>query len=94
MLGVLHTPAMTARLALLSFAAWLFEGLVFVAVALGLWHRGRPRGPLFALATGTLATLIPSSPGYVGTFDYFAALGLVAYGAPRPSRRRSPSSCT
>ena len=82
-LGVLHTPSMTARLALLSFAAWLFEGLVFVAVALGLSIEGGPRGPLFALATGTLATLIPSSPGYVGTFDYFAALGLVAYGAPR-----------
>jgi uncharacterized protein (TIRG00374 family) len=82
-LGVLHTPAMTARLALLSFAAWLCEGLVFVAVALGLSIEGGPRGPLFALATGTLATLIPSSPGYVGTFDYFAALGLVAYGASR-----------
>ncbi|KPK48900.1 MAG: hypothetical protein AMS22_14540, partial [Thiotrichales bacterium SG8_50] len=29
----------------------------------------------------TLATLIPSSPGYVGTFDYFAAQGIAAYGA-------------
>jgi hypothetical protein len=83
-LGVLHTPAMTARLAVLSFGAWLCEGLVFVAVGLGLGIAGVPRGPLFALATGTLATLIPSSPGYVGTFDYFAALGLVAYGAERP----------
>jgi uncharacterized membrane protein YbhN (UPF0104 family) len=82
-LGVLHTPAMTARLALLSVAAWLCEGLVFVAVAMGLGIEG-VRGPLFALATGTLATLIPSSPGYVGTFDYFAALGLVAYGADKP----------
>lgn len=82
-LGVLHTPAMTARLALLSIGAWLFEGLVFVSVAMGLAIDGGPRGPLFALATGTLATLIPSSPGYVGTFDYFAALGLIAYGAPR-----------
>jgi uncharacterized membrane protein YbhN (UPF0104 family) len=82
-LSVLHTPAMTAKLALLSCAAWFCEGLVFVAVASGLGIEGGPRGPLFALATGTLATLIPSSPGYVGTFDYFAALGLIAYGAPR-----------
>jgi uncharacterized membrane protein YbhN (UPF0104 family) len=82
-LGVLHTPAMTAKLALLSLAAWFCEGLVFVAVGQGLGIEG-VRGPLFALATGTLATLIPSSPGYVGTFDYFAALGLVAYGAAKP----------
>jgi glycosyltransferase 2 family protein len=34
-----------------------------------------------SLGAGTLATLLPSSPGYVGTFDYFAALGLTAYGA-------------
>ena len=39
--------------------------------------------PWFACATGTLATLIPSSPGYVGTFDYFAILGMMAYGAGR-----------
>jgi hypothetical protein len=26
--------------------------------------------------------LLPSSPGYVGTFDYFASLALTAYGAP------------
>jgi uncharacterized membrane protein YbhN (UPF0104 family) len=33
------------------------------------------------LGAATLATLLPSSPGYVGTFDYFATLGLTAYGA-------------
>lgn len=81
-LAALHTPALTARLALLSFGAWLCEGAVFVAVARGLALDVPARGPLFALATGTLATLIPSSPGYVGTFDFFASLGLVAYGAP------------
>ena len=35
------------------------------------------------MATGTLATLLPSTPGYVGTFDYFAMLGLTAFGAAR-----------
>ncbi len=38
---------------------------------------------MFALSTGALATLLPSSPGYVGTFDYFAILGITAYGASR-----------
>ena len=38
-------------------------------------------GPWFSLAAGTLATAIPSAPGHVGTFDWFAAQGLEAYGA-------------
>ena len=33
-----------------------------------------------SLAAGTLATTIPSAPGHVGTFDWFAAQGLKAYG--------------
>ena len=40
--------------------------------------RGRTDG------AGTLATTIPSAPGHVGTFDWFAAQGLEAYGAPPP----------
>jgi hypothetical protein len=35
------------------------------------------------MSTGTLATLLPSSPGYVGTFDYFAMQGIIAYGAAK-----------
>jgi uncharacterized membrane protein YbhN (UPF0104 family) len=37
--------------------------------------------PWLSLGAATLATLLPSSPGYVGTFDYFATLGFTAYGA-------------
>jgi hypothetical protein len=40
-------------------------------------------GPWFALAMGSLATLLPSTPGYVGTFDYFTLMGLNLYGAER-----------
>ena len=59
------------------------RGAVFVAVAHALATPVAAAGPWFALATGTLATLLPGSPGHVGTFDWFAMLGLVAYGAPR-----------
>ena len=54
---------------------------MFATVAAALAPGGVPFGPWFALATGTLATVLPSSPGYFGTFDYFAAQGLAAYGA-------------
>jgi uncharacterized membrane protein YbhN (UPF0104 family) len=56
---------------------------MYAAVAWSLHAAVAPFGPWFATATGTLATLLPSSPGYVGTFDYFAMLGLTAYGASR-----------
>ncbi len=81
--GILKSPIISAQLLLLSALVWAAEGLVFVTVAHALQVGGAPAAPWFALAVGTLATLLPSSPGYVGTFDYFAVLGLTAYGANR-----------
>jgi uncharacterized protein (TIRG00374 family) len=77
----LSRPAQLARLAGVSLAAWLCEGAAYVAIArsLGVEH-SLPAG-LTALGLGTLATSIPSSPGYVGTFHYFAALALSQFGA-------------
>lgn len=82
-LGVLRTPTLTLRLMVLSIIIWILEGAVFSVVVQALTIQTATGGPWFALATGTLATLLPSSPGYVGTFDYFTMLGLVAYGAER-----------
>lgn len=82
-LGALQSPARTLQLLALSVLAWTLEGSLYAGVAWSLHVGGAPLAPWFALATGTLATLLPSSPGYLGTFDYFAALGLTAYGADR-----------
>lgn len=82
-LSALQRPMVTAQLVALSMALWTCEGLVFATVASGLSLGAPPIAAWFSLATGTLATLIPSSPGYVGTFDFFAALGMTAYGVPR-----------
>ncbi len=82
-LGVLRTPSLTLQLIGLSAAVWTLEGAVFATVSHALDTHVSVAAPWFALATGTLATLLPSSPGYIGTFDYFATLGLVAYGADR-----------
>ena len=70
-------------LVLLSLGAWCMEGAVFATVANAL-HIGEPGiAPWFALSTGTLGTLLPSTPGYVGTFDYLTMLGFMAYGVPK-----------
>ena len=81
-LALLRAPGRAAGLLSLSLLAWLLEGAVFACVA---WSLDLPvpwLAPWLALGAATLATLLPSSPGYVGTFDYFAALGVTAYGAP------------
>jgi len=82
-LSLLRSPKVSLQLVVLSVLAWIFEGGVFATVAWSLQADAAPLGSWFSLALGTLATLIPSSPGYVGTFDYFTMLGLTSYGAER-----------
>lgn len=80
-LSIIRSPSRLLVLLGLSLITWTFEGAVFAVVARALNASVSLIGPWFSLATGTLATMIPSSPGYVGTFDYFAAQGLAANGA-------------
>ncbi len=80
-LRLVRSPTRLLTLLGLSVLTWTFEGAVFATVAVAVHATVDPLGPWFSLGTGTLATLIPSSPGYVGTFDFFAAQGLEAYGA-------------
>ncbi len=82
-LSLLRSPRRAISLLGISVVAWMLEAAVF---AFALWSLHIPvpwPAAWLALAAATLATLLPSSPGYVGTFDYFASLGLTAYGAGR-----------
>ena len=71
------------RLIAWSAVAWLAEGGVFGFAALGLQAISVPSASWLALPIGTLATLIPSTPGYVGTFDYFTVHAMTALGNDR-----------
>jgi uncharacterized protein (TIRG00374 family) len=68
------------RLLAWSILAWLAEGGVFGFAALGILSITVPSASWLALPIGTLATLIPSTPGYVGTFDYFTVHAMTALG--------------
>ena len=59
-----------------SLALWITEGCVFLCVAKSLPTLTHPEAAFLALPVGTLATLIPSTPGYIGTFDYFVLLSV------------------
>ncbi|MFP4004077.1 MAG: lysylphosphatidylglycerol synthase transmembrane domain-containing protein [Alphaproteobacteria bacterium] len=80
-LAPFRRPALLMRLAALSLVAWLLEGAMFFAVARAMGLDGLGYGPMFSLAAATLATLIPSTPGYIGTFDYGGKLALMGFGA-------------
>jgi uncharacterized protein (TIRG00374 family) len=68
-LALVHDPGRLLRVLALSILAWCFElGLFFVLlISFGL----RASYPLALLvgSAANFATLVPSSPGYVGTFD-------------------------
>ena len=65
----------------LSAVVWACEGAAFVVIAADLGAGPAGGGPWLSLAAGSLATAVPGTPGHIGTFDYFAALGASAYGA-------------
>lgn len=68
------------RLFVWSAIAWFAEACVFWFVALALPSLENPAPSWLAVAVGTLSTAIPSTPGYVGTFDYFTAQAMMLFG--------------
>ena len=82
-LGQLAGGGTMVRLLGWSAGVWLIEGGVYWLVALsvtGVAGMAAPQGAWLAVPVGSLATLIPSTPGYVGTFDYFTAQAMVMTG--------------
>jgi uncharacterized protein (TIRG00374 family) len=69
-----------ARLIGCSVLAWTAEGFLFWFAALALPSVSEPVAAWLALTVGTLSTIIPSTPGFIGTFDYFTAQSMVLMG--------------
>jgi len=63
-----------------SLLVWAAEGMVFYSVARALLALESPLAAWLALPVATLATLLPGTPGYIGTFDFFAAEAMTAAG--------------
>lgn len=72
-LGVLSRRGDLVLVTVTSIVAWSFEASMYwtVARAFGdpLAAAMTPSGALLTTAIGNLATLVPSGPGYVGTFE-------------------------
>ncbi len=74
-------------LALLSVSIWAFEATSYFfltwAFPISLSPLSRVMAALFVTVVVNLGVLIPSSPGYVGTFHFFAMSALSVFGAGR-----------
>ncbi len=84
--AALHHLSNGPRMAILllwSVFVWGFEGCVFWASAHAIPEIEQPLVGFLALPVSTLATLLPSTPGYVGTFDFFAVKSAEALGSSR-----------
>lgn len=75
-LVLVHDPGRLARLLGLSLIAWCLELGLFFVLMLSLGIAGSYPQALLVGSAANFATLLPSSPGYAGTFD--AALTKVA----------------
>jgi uncharacterized protein (TIRG00374 family) len=80
-----HVASLPKLLALIGMTAgvWLMEGAIFFFVSRALDVSTPPIAAWAAMTLASLSTLLPSSPGYVGPYHYFAMVGLAAFGAPK-----------
>lgn len=78
-LGILRRWQDLVIVAVASVLAWSFEASMYLLIAEGFNLDLSPSAILMVTAVANLATLIPSSPGYVGPFE--AGVMLVLAGA-------------
>ena len=85
-LGALQHPAALVRIAGLSLLIWALEGasyaLIMLAFPLGLERAEWLAAAAFLLVFVNLGIMVPSAPGYIGTYQFFAKLALGAFGVP------------
>jgi len=62
-------PLAAIQVLLLSLGAWILEAGMYRVIMTGFQVPGSMAASVMGAGVANLATLVPSSPGYVGTFD-------------------------
>lgn len=87
--GVLRSPRTLVGVAGWALFAWVIGGVMYWVVMHAM-NMDQPLAAAFLVMTVTsLVVVVPSSPGYVGVFHYFAQLTLVTVFHEDPSRALS-----
>lgn len=80
-LAPLRRPRLAARVLAASVAIWLLEGGLFFFMLPAIGLAAKPASALLTLSLTNLGILIPSMPGYIGSFHFFCRESLVTTGA-------------
>jgi uncharacterized protein (TIRG00374 family) len=79
MKGITHAGALTP-VSLLSLICWFFHGLYFFLLFEALDLNLSFGAALIIQMVIGLGVILPSAPGYIGNFEYFAVLSLAMFG--------------
>jgi len=86
-LDALRSPATLLPAAMISVTVWTCEAISYYvlmrAFAVPLEGGALVTAALFLLAVVNLGIMLPSAPGYVGTFQFFAVTALAAFGVQK-----------
>ena len=80
---VVKEPSQLLRAGLLSVAVWAVAAIVNYWVLVGFALPVPSTAAVLVLCTTALGMVIPSSPGYVGVFEYLVVLTLSLFGIDR-----------
>jgi uncharacterized protein (TIRG00374 family) len=69
-LSILRSGRDTALVAVFSLIAWLLEASMYFALMFSFPFQPSFVAAMLGTAVANLASMVPSSPGYVGTFDW------------------------
>ena len=73
-LGVMQSARLVGMTLALSLGAWLCEAVMYALIAQSFGVGIGFLGYVLTVAVANLGSMIPSSPGYVGTFEAFALM--------------------
>ncbi|TNF34754.1 MAG: flippase-like domain-containing protein [Gammaproteobacteria bacterium] len=73
-------PRALCKLFVTSIAIWLTEIAMFWCVGRALAIALNPQGSALIMSISTFSTLLPSTPGYIGTFHYLCRMALELIG--------------
>lgn len=79
-LAALRSPRQVLAVFLLSVVVWLLEAGMYYIIMLGFEFRQSFYVLLLATAAANLFTIAPSTPGYVGVFDFPVRATLTTFG--------------
>lgn len=81
----LRRPRTLLAIAALSAVVWSTEALSYYALLVGFGLPGAPSAAFFMTVVVNLGIMVPSAPGYVGTFEGAGIAALAPYGLPTES---------